>query len=571
MARMDMADSRCPRCSAEVPKEARFCPSCGNAATRLQPGQILDGKYEILDKLAEGGMGQVYRARHIHLDEIRIIKVTKPDALGEGPEPLRFQEEARLATLVRHPNVAALYDFSRLPDGSFYMVWEFIDGVTLEEWISKNGAMPLPQAIEVARQVLMGLGEIHLQGIVHRDLAPDNIMLRQAARGELRAKIIDLGIAKRVAAEARQMTSTGIFVGKLKYCSPEQAGALPRGETVDGRSDLYSFGVVLYEMLTGRPPFEAETPEAYLGQHLHTPPPPLDTSRLPAEVGAPLAEILRQALQKNRSRRFRDAEEFRKALERLKLPEGDSASLTIAPGPGRAAWPVGAAAAGLTLLAAAATYLMIHRWNARPAPGIVPTPAVAVASATLPTPAPGPGAAEDVPTARVAESPPIPWRGSSRTVADPSEAGVVKVPIETKAGLNPSPAPEPTAEEVVESVPELPARMDGESAQRFRRFVKHWSTLPVERQSNQAMYLARGASLFVAAYPDDPLSGDLRRRLPGTLKQLAENELDALRPRVAMRFYEAYRRLDFAPAAPALDQRFGALPLSTRGRRSPGG
>ncbi|HTO89202.1 MAG TPA: protein kinase [Thermoanaerobaculia bacterium] len=567
---MDTADSRCPRCSAEVPREARFCPSCGNAATRLAPGQILDGKYEILDKLAEGGMGQVYRARHIHLDEIRIIKVTKPDPLGEGLEPLRFQEEARLATTIRHPNVAALYDFSRLPDGSFYMVWEFIDGVTLEEWIRRNGAMPLPQAIEVARQVLMGLGEIHLQGIVHRDLAPDNIMLRRGARGELRAKIIDLGIAKRVAAEARQMTSTGMFVGKLKYCSPEQAGALPRGETVDGRSDLYSFGVVLYEMLTGRPPFEAETPEAYLGQHLHTPPPPLDTSRLPAEVGPPLADILKQALQKNRNRRFRDAEEFRRALERLKLPEGDSAALTVAAGPRRAAWPVGAVAAALILLAAAATYLMIHRWP-RPAPETVPTPPALAASAPPSTPAPGPGAAEDVPAARVVESPPIPPRGSSRTVADPSEAGVVRAPAEAKPGLNPSPAPEPTDEEAVESVPDLPARMDGESAQRFRRFVKHWSTLPVERQSNQAMYLARGASLFVAAYPDDPLSADLRRRLPGTLKELAEKELDALRPRVALRFYEAYRRLDFAPAAPDLDHRFAALPPSAKARRPPGG
>jgi eukaryotic-like serine/threonine-protein kinase len=571
MARMETADSRCPRCSAEVPREARFCPSCGNAATRLAPGQILDGKYEILDKLAEGGMGQVYRAQHIHLDEIRIIKVTKSDPLGEGPEPLRFQEEARLATLVRHPNVAALYDFSRLPDGSFYMVWEFIDGVTLEEWIRRNGAMPLPQAIEVARQVLMGLGEIHLQGIVHRDLAPDNIMLRPGARGELRAKIIDLGIAKRVAAEARQMTSTGIFLGKLKYCSPEQAGALPRGETVDGRSDLYSFGVVLYEMLTGRPPFEAETPEAYLGQHLHTPPPPLDISRLPAGVGAPLADILKQALQKSRNRRFRDADEFRRALERLKLPEDDSAALTVAPGFRRAVWPVGAAAAALILLAATATYLVIHRWSPRPAPETVPTPAVAAASAPLQTPVPGSGAAEDVPAARVAESPSVPSRGSSRTVADPSEAGVVRAPAEARSGLPRSFAPEPTAEEVVESSPDLPARMDGESAQRFRRFVKHWSMLPVERQSNQAMYLSRGANLFVAAYPDDPLSGDLRRSLPGTLKELAEKEIDALRPRVAMRFYEAYRRFEFAPKDPDLDQRFAALPRATRERRPPGG
>nr|MDQ2970311.1 inactive serine/threonine-protein kinase VRK3 [Acidobacteriota bacterium] len=121
-----MADNPivCPRCGTAVGAGARFCASCGASTSRLLPGQILDGKYEILEKTGEGGMGEVYKARHIHLDEVRIIKVTKPDSLGEGREPKRFQEEARIATLVRHPNVAALYDFSRLPDGSYYMVWE---------------------------------------------------------------------------------------------------------------------------------------------------------------------------------------------------------------------------------------------------------------------------------------------------------------------------------------------------------------------------------------------------------------------------------------------------------------
>ena len=147
--------------------------------SRLSPGQILDGKYEILDKIGEGGMGEVYRARHLHLDEIRIIKVTKPDPAGGGAAARRFQEEARLATLVRHPNVAALYDFSRQPDGSYYMVWEFIDGVTLEAWLRRHGPLPPALALDVARQVLAGLAEIHAQGIVHRDLSPDNIMLRE--------------------------------------------------------------------------------------------------------------------------------------------------------------------------------------------------------------------------------------------------------------------------------------------------------------------------------------------------------------------------------------------------------
>ncbi|HYX19879.1 MAG TPA: serine/threonine-protein kinase, partial [Thermoanaerobaculia bacterium] len=195
----------CPRCAAALAQDARFCPACGLAIARLSPGQVLDGKYEVLDKIGEGGMGEVWRVRHLHLDEIRIIKITKPDPAGGGAAARRFQEEARLATLVRHPNVAALYDFSRQADGSYYMVWEYIDGVTVEAWLRRRGPLPPELALDVARQVLAGLAEIHAQGIVHRDLSPDNIMLRETPSG-VRAKIIDLGIAKRVAAESLRMT-----------------------------------------------------------------------------------------------------------------------------------------------------------------------------------------------------------------------------------------------------------------------------------------------------------------------------------------------------------------------------
>src|SRR5262249_15553169 len=154
------------------------------------------------------------------------------------------------------------------------------------------------------------------QGIVHRDVSPDNILVRPGRDGGLVAKIIDLGIAKRVAAESLAMTGTGLFIGKLKYCSPEQAGALPEGTALDGRSDLYSFGVVLYEMLAGRPPFEAQTPEAYLGKHLHAAAPPLDTSRLPAKSGPTLSAIVRKALEKNRDKRFASARDFAAAPRR---------------------------------------------------------------------------------------------------------------------------------------------------------------------------------------------------------------------------------------------------------------
>ena len=280
-------------------------------------------------------MGEVYRARHLHLDEIRIIKVTKPEAAGDAGAARRFQEEARLATLVRHPNVAALYDFSRQPDGSYYMVWEFIDGVTLQEWLRRNGPMEPALALDVARQVLDGLSEIHAQGIVHRDLSPDNIMLK-ADGSRLRAKIIDLGIAKRVASESLAMTGTGLFLGKLKYCSPEQAGALPAGQALDARTDVYSFGVVLYEMLSGKAPFESATPEGYLGKHLHAPAPPLDVSTLPPGIGASLAAIVRRTLEKSRDRRYASARELSDALASLTPAAADQApTLAAVPRPAR--------------------------------------------------------------------------------------------------------------------------------------------------------------------------------------------------------------------------------------------
>ncbi len=533
------------------------------------PGQILDGKYEILDKLAEGGMGEVYRARHLHLDEIRIIKVTKPDAAGEGFEPRRFQAEARLATLVRHPNVAALYDFSRLPDGSFYMVWEFIDGITLEEWLRRNGPLPAARALEVARQILAGLGEIHAQGIVHRDLSPDNILLRESSDGRLQAKIIDLGIAKRVAADPLERTGTGLFLGKLKYCSPEQAGALPRGETLDARSDLYSFGVVLYEMVAGKPPFEAQTPEAYLGQHLHAAPPPLDTRRLPAAVGPRLAAIIKRALEKNRDRRFRTAEEFRRALEELE----PAAQTTVAMAGGsphreRRPFPF-AAAAGLILLAGAlAIYAVVH--GMKPPQAGVPEAertelpqAEAEATPTIPPP-PTPqeaaaGAVTSLPAA------PERSRASSRSVADPSEAGRVETARPTPAP-RPAPVPSDSAGEVVEETVEPPAKMDEHGATRFRDFLSAWRGLPPERQSFEARALARGANRFVKTYPDDALTADLRQRLPSEFRAAALRELNLGRRRPALRFYAAYKELEFAPADAALDRRFADLPLPRNGQ-----
>ncbi len=545
MIEMASEDAPCPRCGAEIPPPARFCPACGYAAARLTPGQTLDGKYEILEKIGEGGMGQVYKARHVHLDEIRIIKVTKPDALGEGPDPRRFQEEARMATLVRHPNVAALYDFSRLPDGSYYMVWEFIDGVTLEEWMRRHRPLPLSQALDVSRQVLAGLAEIHAQGIVHRDLSPDNILVRENREGRIVAKIIDLGIAKRMAAESLAMTGTGLFLGKLKYCSPEQAGALAEGKALDGRSDLYAFGVVLYEMLAGRPPFESQTPEGYLGKHLHSAPPPLDTGRLPAGTGPALASIVMRALEKNRERRFSSAGEFAAALERLgpvsNEPAGSLSTGAVGRGGNRALLWI--AAIFLVAVGVAAFYILNRSTARRPAPSPPPTSPSSFAPTAVPTSGPD----EVVMAPRIIEQ---------RTPTEPEPiqesparppATEARAPVSTQLPHAAAPAVSGDAGD---------ATLEGTlTAAKLKKFLELWSRRPVERRARRALEIANAANFWAVTHPDDPYTPELKRSLVQTLKSDTEAALSDRQPALARLFYRAYRQLRFSPPDPDLARR----------------
>ena len=223
-------------------------------------GSVLDGKYEIVERLAAGGMGEVFRVRHVHLHEMRVIKILRQDRAADPSAIQRFSQEARIATQIKHANVAILYDFSRLPDGSFYMVWEHIQGEDVSSWLREKGPFPLQLAVELGIQGLRGLEAIHSAGVIHRDLSPDNLMITRDLKGRHQVKIIDLGLAKNLATPASnlEITQAGMFMGKLMYCSPEQAGGLKEGTAIDHRSDLYSFGAVLYEMIAGLPPFDSE-------------------------------------------------------------------------------------------------------------------------------------------------------------------------------------------------------------------------------------------------------------------------------------------------------------------------
>jgi serine/threonine protein kinase len=279
----------------------------------MNPGEILDNRYEIVRPLGAGGMGEVYLATHTHLGSSRVIKVVHPHISGNTDARDRFLREARAATKVHHPNVATLHDFSTLANGAHYMVWEYIEGENLAQKLRTRGTLPPREAVRLIVQTLHGLEAIHRAGIIHRDISPENLMITQE---DDTVKIIDLGVAKVEDSEVSQ-TRTGIFVGKLRYAAPEQLGFMPENEKIDARADVYATAMVLVELLTGRPPYEAKSPHEYF--ILHASQAPFKTVELPAELpgSAALQAVLAKALARDRNERYSSAREFASALEEI--------------------------------------------------------------------------------------------------------------------------------------------------------------------------------------------------------------------------------------------------------------
>jgi serine/threonine-protein kinase len=306
----------CVRCHAEIEKTYKACPTCGEPITdflRRYLEEPVDGKYEILERLGAGGMGEVYKVRHKYLGSLRVIKVIRAQISDSREAHDRFLREARVATRVQHPNVATLHDFSALPDGSMYMVWEYIEGENIAQRQRVHGTFPPREAVRIAIEALYGLDAIHRAGIVHRDISPENVMIAHDEQGEEHVKIIDLGVAKSDE-PGGEMTRTGMFLGKFRYSSPEHVGFLEAGEKIDGRADLYSLAIVLYEMLAGRPPFEATSPHEYIILHSR------DSQFRPIDLapdlpgGAALQDVLKRALERDRNKRYANAREFAAAL-----------------------------------------------------------------------------------------------------------------------------------------------------------------------------------------------------------------------------------------------------------------
>lgn len=321
---------RCKGCGSLLPSGAKSCPSCGLEVPSPQMfsiGEIFDEKYEILSFLGAGGMGEIYKVKHIHLEDVRVIKIMRHSFVQEEQDLKRFLLEAKIATKLHHQNVAILYDFSQYKTGLFYMVWEYIPGFDISVVLKKCGKMAPSIAIYFITQALDGLGFIHKNGIVHRDISPENLMIYKDQFGDYKLKIIDLGIAKTTAMAGEHLTQTGMFLGKLKYCSPEQVGALEEGEKIDGRTDIYSIGLVLYEMLSGKSAIYSTTPYGYIHKHITQTPDPLQLMELTEENNKKLNEVIFKALEKNRKFRFQTSENFKEELLFLPINEPEQEEL----------------------------------------------------------------------------------------------------------------------------------------------------------------------------------------------------------------------------------------------------
>ncbi len=276
----------------------------------------IEGKYEILHKIKEGGMGAIYKVRHRLLEEVRVVKTIRPQFAEDADLRERFVREAKTAIRLRHPNIAQLYDFSVDSDGTAYIVMEYIDGVTLQEMLAKGGPLPVPLTLEVSRQALESLAYLHHKGFVHRDVAPDNLMLTRTFDGLPQVKLIDLGIAKRLEGGGVDLTATGTFLGKVRYAAPEQFSD-SGGAGIGPRSDVYSFGVMLYELLTGRLPFRGENIHELMAGHLFRPPLGFDETDPEGKVPEELREAVMHALAKEPEERIGSAEELAARLKPL--------------------------------------------------------------------------------------------------------------------------------------------------------------------------------------------------------------------------------------------------------------
>ena len=303
----------CPVCSTEYADDVKFCPNDGQtlrSASRASDlvGQVVADRYHVVKKLGEGGMGQVYLAEHVKMGRRSAIKVMNPSMVHDPDAVARFNREASNASRITHPNVCAIYDFGETPDGLIYLAMEFIEGEPLTDLLEREGALPVARATGIFLQTADALQAAHDLGIVHRDLKPDNVMLTRARGGGETVKVVDFGIAKAVGPDeaGQKVTKTGLVVGTPEFMSPEQLS----GDTLDGRSDLYSLALVFYQMLSGKLPFEATTVQETMIKRLTDEPVKLAEARPDLSFPAGLQPVLDTALARSPMDRYQTVAKF---------------------------------------------------------------------------------------------------------------------------------------------------------------------------------------------------------------------------------------------------------------------
>src|SRR5215470_16850473 len=328
----------CPSCHKTYPGDYNVCPADQTglqSVHEFQPGMIVRNKYEILARIGVGGMGAVYKGRHVTFNELCAIKVVNDSIAGDKNFLQRFQTEAVVTRKLRHPNAVRVDDFDYTDDGRPFIVMELVEGRNVGEVLESEGPLPVTRAARIATQVAQALGAAHKLGFIHRDIKPGNIVLTTNDQGQELAKVLDFGIAKlrQAAGEAQSgvtMTMTGMVVGTPLYMSPEQFMGKKAGDEIDGRTDLYSLGVVLYQMVTARLPFEGDTLYSIMLQHMEGNALPPDELVPELNIPPALSKAIVKAIDKSRELRFQSAEEFISALDQAALESSASPHLDLA-------------------------------------------------------------------------------------------------------------------------------------------------------------------------------------------------------------------------------------------------
>ena len=313
---------RCPKCNTANPSDSRYCRECATPLPaaekpagsptltyetpreKFASGTVFAGRYQIIEELGKGGMGSVYRAIDKKLNEEVALKLIRSEIASDRMTLDRFSNEIKIVRKIVHRNVSRMYHLSE-EKGIHYITMEYVPGEDLRRMLRMSKRMEIGTAISIARQVLEGLAEAHRLGVVHRDLKPGNIMIDQ----EGQVRILDFGIARAIKSEGP--TEVGLIIGTPEYMSPEQV----EGKEVDQRSDLYSLGVILFEMVTGRVPFEADTPFAVGVKHRSEKPP--DPRQINAHIPEDLNSLILKCLEKDAAKRYQSAEELLSALAKI--------------------------------------------------------------------------------------------------------------------------------------------------------------------------------------------------------------------------------------------------------------